>query len=138
MSSCSPLPLRTSGAWRSHGIHRRLIRRSQQRKSQNLPARKPKDHRYRLLPQTTAPDVPDGLTQVINMPDQRGVFQRNRSTAGIALSDFGLISFRGEAPFKIIFCRGAHAADRGGTYGGKSPKWWGEIQINQSVKGSVR
>jgi hypothetical protein len=25
------------------------------------------------------------------------------STAGIALSDFGLISFHGEAPFKTIF-----------------------------------
>jgi hypothetical protein len=25
------------------------------------------------------------------------------STAGIALSDFGLISFHGEAPFKILF-----------------------------------
>jgi len=28
---------------------------------------------------------------------------RKESTAGIALSDFGLISFHGEAPFKIIF-----------------------------------
>jgi hypothetical protein len=94
ISSCSPLPLRTSGAWRSHGIHRRLAKSA---------GTEPKDHRYRLLPQTTAPDVPDGLTQVINMPDQCGVFQRNRSTAGIALSDFGLISFHGEAPFEIIF-----------------------------------
>jgi hypothetical protein len=25
------------------------------------------------------------------------------STAGIALSDFGLISFHGEGPFKILF-----------------------------------
>ena len=34
MSSCSPLSLRTSGAWRSHGIHRHLIRHLRQLEGQ--------------------------------------------------------------------------------------------------------
>jgi hypothetical protein len=45
-----------------------------------------------------------------NLPLATG---NSASTAGIALSDFGLISFQGEAPIKKSFFHLEYAVDRG-------------------------